>query len=135
MGAAGLRRRLVVGAVTLGGLTVNENQFTQRVVDTAKLYGWLVTHFRPAETGRGWRTPLSGDAGFVDLVLARAGEVLHAELKVGRNKPSPAQVSWGAALGGTYRLWYPDDWDEIVETLRTRRPSASAAPVARSPLG
>jgi len=97
---------------------MTEAQFTDRVIQTAKLYGWLVTHFRPAKTERGWRTALQGDSGFVDLVLARSGEVIHAELKVGNKKPRPDQVSWGQAIGKTYRLWYPDDWNEIVETLR-----------------
>ena len=114
---------------------MSEAQFTTRVVDTAKLYGWLVTHFRPAKTEKGWRTALTGDSGFVDLVLARDGVVLHAELKVGRGKPRPDQVSWAHAIGETYRLWYPEDWDEIVAELRTRRPSASTAPAPRSPTG
>jgi len=112
---------------------MTETQFLQRVVDTAKLYGWLVTHFRPAKTERGWRTALQGDSGFVDLVLARGGVVLHAELKVGGGRPRPDQISWGEAIGDTYRLWYPDDWDDIVEELRIRRPIASADRDARFP--
>lgn len=112
---------------------MTEAQFTQRVVDTARLYGWLVTHFRPARTEKGWRTALSGDSGFVDLVLARLGQVIHAELKVGYGKARPDQISWGLALGPTYRLWYPDDWDAILAELRTRPPIASADPDARFP--
>jgi hypothetical protein len=111
---------------------MTETQFLQRVIDTAKLYGWLVCHFRPARTERGWRTAVQGDTGFVDLVLARAGVVLHAELKVANKRPRPDQVSWGQAIGGTYRLWYPDDWDQIVAELRTRRPSAGHARAPRS---
>jgi len=106
--------------VTLRALKMTEVQFTDRVIQTAKLYGWLVTHFRPAKTTKGWRTALQGDSGFVDLVLARAGVVIHAELKVGRGRPRPDQISWAQAIGETHRLWYPDDWDEIVETLRRR---------------
>ena len=99
---------------------MTEAQFTQRVIDAARLYSWLVTHFRPARTERGWRTPLQGDSGFPDLVLARRGVVLVPELKVGHNKPRPDQVSWGVALGGCYRLWYPEDWPAIVEELRNQ---------------
>jgi hypothetical protein len=110
---------------------MSETDFTRRVVDTAKLYGWLVSHFRPARTEKGWRTPLQGDSGFPDLVLARQGVVLHAELKVGRKKPRADQVSWGHAIGETYRLWYPEDWDEIVAELKNRHPSASTAPGPR----
>jgi len=110
---------------------MTEADFTTRVVDTARLYGWLVTHFRPAKTAKGWRTPLQGDSGFPDLVLARGGKVIHAELKVGKKKPRADQVSWGHALGESYRLWYPDDWDAIVTELRSRHPSASPAPAPR----
>jgi hypothetical protein len=111
---------------------MTETDFLQRVIDTARLFGWLVTHFRPAKTAKGWRTPLSGDSGFVDLVLARDGVVIHAELKVGRGRPRSDQACWGVALGDTYRLWYPDDWDDILTELRTRRPSASVGRAARS---
>lgn len=111
---------------------MTETEFTDRVVQTAKLFGWLVTHFRPAKTAKGWRTAVQGDTGFVDLVMARAGVVIHAELKVGRKRPRPDQISWGHAIGDTYRLWYPDDWDDILAELRTRRPTASADPAARS---
>ena len=104
---------------------MSEAQFTTRVIDTARLYGWLVTHFRPAQTARGWRTAVQGDSGFVDLVLARDGVLILAELKVGRAKPRADQVSWGHAIGPCYRLWYPDDWDAIVKELSSRRPSAS----------
>lgn len=107
----------------LRALRMSEEQFTQRVIDTARLYGWLVCHFRPARTGRGrgWATPIQGDSGFVDLVLARKGVVLHPELKVNGKKPRPDQVSWGEAIGESYRLWYPEDWDSIVEELKPHR--------------
>ena len=104
--------------MTLRALRMTEAQFTDRVIQTAKLFGWLVCHFRPARTERGWRTAIQGDSGFVDLVLARNGVVLHVELKIGTKKPRPDQVSWGVAIGDSYRLWYPDMWDEIVAELR-----------------
>lgn len=97
---------------------MTEAQFTQRVIDTAKLFGWLVCHFRPARTERGWRTPIQGDSGFPDLVLARRGTVITPELKVNGRKPRSDQVSWGVALGECYRLWYPEDWPAILEELR-----------------
>jgi hypothetical protein len=97
---------------------MTETQFTDRVIQTATLFGWLVCHFRPARTERGWRTAIQGDSGFPDLVMARGGVVLFRELKVGTKKPRPDQVSWGEAIGEDYALWYPDDWDEIVQTLR-----------------
>jgi hypothetical protein len=84
----------------------------QTVIDLAKLRGWLVYH---TLNSRG------SAAGFPDLVLARDGDVVFAEVKIGNNKPTKAQQIWLDALPtnliGVY-LWTPDDWSEIEERLR-----------------
>jgi hypothetical protein len=119
------------------GKPMSEDDLKQVVIQTAHLYGWLVTHFRVAQTARGWRTPLEGDKGFPDLVLARDGVVLIPELKAQRGRVAPEQVTWGKALGDCYRLWRPSDIPAIVEELkrprpRTRPPSAEHGPEVRS---
>lgn len=115
---------------------MTEAQLTDVIVEAAQLYGWRVVHFRPGKTERGWRTPLQGDSGFPDLVLARDSEVIIAELKIGRAKPRPDQRLWAEAIGpDLYRLWTDADLDEIMRTLRSRRPSESAAHDARSQPG
>jgi hypothetical protein len=97
---------------------MTEAQFTETVIELAKLRGWRVAHFRPARTSRGWRTPMMGDVGFPDLVLARKGEVIFAELKVGNNKMSAAQVAWADQIMSV-RLWRPEHLQhEIPEALR-----------------
>lgn len=101
-----------------GRLPLTEAQFTETVVELAKFHGWMVSHFRPAWTERGWRTPLQGHAGFPDLVLARGGEVLIVELKTVKGKTTKQQIKWGEEIGNQYRLWRPTDMDEIKETLR-----------------
>src|SRR3989304_3464315 len=104
---------------------VSEAEFQKQVVDIARAHGWRVTHFRPARTGRldqndkpVWSTPLSGDPGFFDLVLARFFDVprlLLVELKTEKGKESPAQVAWRLALGPENLrdwegyLWGPSD--------------------------
>ncbi len=93
-----------------------EAGFTKTVLQFAKLHGWKVHHGRPALTAKGWRTPVMGDVGFPDIVLARAGRVLFAELKVGKNKPTHEQALWLAACGGV--VWRPEMWDTISATLR-----------------
>lgn len=123
---------MTTAVLGLGRLKVNEAQFTTTVVDIAKTYGWHVTHFRPAKTERGWRTPLEGHSGFPDLVLARGGIVLLAELKIGRARPRPDQTAWAEAIGPSYRLWYPKDLPAIIGELRNHRPSAVPDPFARS---
>jgi carbohydrate-selective porin OprB len=96
---------------------VTEAQFTEAVIDLAKFRGWKVTHFRVAWTEKGWRTPLQGDAGFPDLVLARRGSIIIAELKTEKGKVTRAQAGWANALGSVYRLWRPSDMDDITREL------------------
>jgi 5-methylcytosine-specific restriction endonuclease McrA len=46
-------------------------QLQRTIVEAARLLGYRVQHARPARTQRGWRTPIEGDVGFTDLVLAK----------------------------------------------------------------
>ena len=98
-----------------------EAEFTDQVIAFARLHRWRVAHFRPAKTSRGWRTPVQGDGkGFPDLVLVRGLRLVFAELKVGRNKTSPEQGGWIAALMGANQsmfVWYPGDWPNIERIL------------------
>ena len=108
----------------------SERDFQRAVIELARLCGWRVHHTRPALNRRGeWRTPIQGDAGFPDLVLARDGRVIFAELKRRGGKPTAAQQAWLDTLArcGSVEvyLWTPDDWNRIVEILRgtSRNPS------------
>lgn len=98
--------------------------FTPQVIMLARLLGWRVAHFRPAQTKRGWRTAVAGDgAGFPDLVLVHRAKkrVLFAELKSERGKLADEQIAWRDALldaGVEYYLWRPSDIDEIESVLR-----------------
>jgi VRR-NUC domain len=97
---------------------MTEAQFTETVIQLAKFYRWHVTHFRPALTEHGWRTPLSGHNGFPDLVLARNKVVLIVELKTEKGRVTKEQQKWGDEIGEQYRLWRPSDLDSIREELR-----------------
>jgi len=97
---------------------MTEGQLLDTVLELAKFHGWMVTHFRPAFTERGWRTPLSGHKGFPDLVLARRGDVLIVELKTEKGKVTKEQQRWADAIGTQYRLWRPSDLDALKEELR-----------------
>lgn len=99
----------------------SEADFTTWVVQAAKLHGWMCTHFRPARTAQGYRTPVQGDKGFVDIVLARAGVVIFAELKAARGRLAPEQRAWLAALGDRAVVWRPGDRDAILAVLRAPR--------------
>jgi hypothetical protein len=91
---------------------MRESAFRDAVVALARYRGWLVYWT--------WNSTHS-PAGFPDIVAARRGRVVAAELKVGGNTPTAAQEAWLAELaenaGIEAFVWYPEDWDAIEEVL------------------
>lgn len=96
---------------------MSEAEFTSCVINHARAHGWLVCHFRPARTVRGYRTPIEGDKGCPDLIMVRRGRVLLVELKTSSGTVTREQRCWLAAAGEFGRLWKPKDWVEIVAEL------------------
>lgn len=99
---------------------MTEAEFLDRIIGCAKWTGWLVCHFRPARTDKGWRTPLQGMPGFVDLILAQNGTVLMAEVKTEDGRQSKYQELWQEQMGEHYLLWRPHDWPAIEALLKRR---------------
>lgn len=104
---------------------LSEAAFQDLVIEYAQLRGWRVHHTRSARTKRGYRTPIQGDAGFPDLVLARNGYVHFAELKAEKGRTTRDQEAWideleayAASRTHETHLWRPSDWAEIQEVLR-----------------
>lgn len=101
-----------------------ERSFQNCVIHLAQLHGWHVMHQRPARVERkgktSWRTAIEGNAGFPDLVLARHGVVICAELKSNKGKLSESQQHWLVHLGALARVWRPEDWDDIHDELTAR---------------
>lgn len=87
------------------------------VTELARIYGWQWVHFRPAQTQRGWRTPVEGPLGqgWPDLFLAhpRKRRLLAVELKRELGDPlTPEQVAVLQALqqaGLETVVWRPSD--------------------------
>jgi hypothetical protein len=106
---------------------MSEAELQRAVIELAHRFGWLVAHFRPAQVRPGvWATPVEADgAGFPDLVLARKGKVVFAELKGDRGQVSQFQWQWLhelhplAPLGDHLaELWRPADWASgRIETI------------------
>ena len=108
-----------------------EAELQAKVLELAKRRGWRCAHFRPARvTINGketWRTPVQGDAGFFDLVLARKGTVILVELKREDGEQTRQQFDWDyEARPFTHHvptpshhvyLWRPSDWPEIERVL------------------
>lgn len=97
-----------------------EAEFESSVLELARFFGWKCAHFRVANTGRGWRTPVAGDGkGWPDWVFARE-RVVFAELKSQRGRLSPEQATWLdwlKAAGGEVYCWRPSDWDDVTRIL------------------
>lgn len=108
-----------------------ERDFQDNVIQLARLLGWKIAHFRPAKTSKGWRTPMQGDKGFPDLVLAKKGRVIFAELKSEKGKVTADQWAWLEEVLGTVSIaddgstrlspeayvWRPSNIDEIQRIL------------------
>ena len=106
---------------------ISEASFQSVVIDLAKTCGWMVQHSKNVQLKNGrWMTPVSGMAGFPDLVLVhhRFGGPVFAELKSAIGQLSPAQELWRDTLqaaGAEWHLWRPRDLDEI-KTRLIRKP-------------
>jgi hypothetical protein len=93
--------------------SLTEREFQERVIARARTRGWLVHHARPCQRADGrWTTPVEGNAGFPDLVIARDGLVLFRELKTDSGRLTPAQRHWLEVLPNA-EVWRPGDWPEV----------------------
>lgn len=102
---------------------ISELAFQAQIIGMARLYRWLIVHHRPALNRSGkWSTPMEGDRGFPDLVLAKNGYIILAELKTNTGKLGLGQQEWLTALGAHARLWRPKDWKEIHAELSAKHP-------------
>jgi Holliday junction resolvase len=100
---------------------MTEREFERTVLEALRVLGWRYCHFRPGRTSKGWRTPLSGDKGFPDVVAVRGDRILYAELKAEGGRLSEDQQIWLAALGSAgadVHCWRPSDWPAIEAALR-----------------
>lgn len=124
-------------------LQQTEAQFQSAVIDYARVNGWRIAHFHDSRRQVGDRLVGDADAkGFPDLVLARSGRVVFAELKTQTGRLKAEQRDWlielngreefgledtwvqiGALMGNPIPsllvcLWRPDCWEEIQAVLR-----------------
>lgn len=103
------------------GLQMSEDEWQQQIIDLAHAYGWIVAHFRPARTSKGWATPVAADGqGFPDLVLAR-DRAMFVELKSQRGRLTADQHHWLdalAAAGAEVHVWRPADFDRAHQLLK-----------------
>lgn len=115
--------------ITLCHVATSEAQLQGHVVDLAHLLGWKVVHIRKVLVKMGekthYETPFDIDGvGSFDLDFYRERH-FKAELKFGKNKPTPEQREWHkryCEAGVEAYIWYPSDAEHIIEVLTCRRP-------------
>jgi len=114
---------------------LTEAAWQSQVIGIAHGYGWLVQHTRTVQVKDKWMTPITGRAGFPDLVLAHHQRgVLFVELKTKTGRIQPNQVQWREALkmgGAEYHLWRPDDIFELKNRLGPKYDYPRATAIAR----
>ena len=96
--------------------TLSETDFQNTVIELAELHQWRIYHVAKVKGQLRSKTSI----GFPDLVLVRSGQLIFAELKVGKNNPTEDQRRWlgelRKCLPDVY-LWRPCDWREIEKIL------------------
>ena len=118
----GTRQRKRTPTITNGPvLVMTEAQFQAAVIQIARLNGWRVFHPKKMQGRDGtWRTALTGDNGWPDLVLAHPKRgLIVAELKADRGRLTQDQHAWIAALApwAEIHVWRPADINTIAERL------------------
>lgn len=91
---------------------MTEDDLEGAVMDLCKLLGLYVHHCRPAKTEKGWRTPIRGTPGFVDLMICGRRGALFRELKSEAGRVAPDQRKWLDRLfeaGTDAEVWRPRD--------------------------
>jgi len=106
----------------------HELDYEATILTTAKMAGWRRHGERAAQSKKGWRTPIKGEAGWPDLFLVRGPEAIAAELKVIRagNLPTSDQIEWLECLAAVpgitaLVLWLPRELD-LFNTALFKRP-------------
>jgi len=91
---------------------VNETEWRRDVIRLARTGGWAhyYTHYSPFST-----------PGWPDLALVKPPTLILAELKTDRGRVKPEQADTAYLLGRCeevlYRLWRPDDLDDVTAAL------------------
>lgn len=87
----------------------SETEFMEQIIAYLQLQGWFVHHVRPGFGRGGFKTQVSGNPGFPDIVAAQGGRVAFIEVKAEDGALKPHQVEWLNRLMG-YKL-KPTLWD------------------------
>lgn len=94
---------------------ISEKQLQAAIVEAAEDLGWWTYH--PYDSRR-------SNAGWPDLVIARPGQVIFAELKDHDGKVTPEQgrvLELLESAGFEVHVWRPADYDDALARLQEVR--------------
>lgn len=96
---------------TMPALT--EREWQSRVIDYSRLRSWRCYHAHDSRRS---------EPGLPDLLLARPGRLVVAELKSERGRLTREQAQWldllGTVAGVEVYTWRPSSWSQVLEVLR-----------------
>lgn len=103
------------------GARPSERECQATIIEAAQRLGYLVHAERPARASKGWSTPIEGDAGWPDLVIAGHGRLFVRELKRRPNQVTDMQWAWldrlAAADIDANVLYVPDAQETFIGWL------------------
>ena len=104
-------------------LPMSESEYQSRIIDTALVRGWRLHHCRPLRRADGrHQTPITGHAGFPDLICVRGSRLLVIEVKSERGRVSPEQAvwldCWRGVPGAEVFIAAPEGWSLLEVALR-----------------
>ena len=106
------RQRQPRAAKTVAPRAETEAQFQAAVITLARYAGWDTYHTYDSRRS---------EPGFPDLVLAKGGRLIFAEIKTARGRLSLAQRRWLTLLSNTpgveVALWRPADFHQVKGAL------------------
>lgn len=121
-----MRHRKSKASKPVPSLKISEAEFQQLVIDLAHFCGYKVAHFRGVRVQRKdgtvyYQTPVEVDGvGWPDLILARPGRLIFAEIKSEKGQLSLEQEAWLKLLdtaGGESYIWKPSEYEDIQMVL------------------
>ena len=87
---------------------ISESQFQREVMQLLRAAGWKVYHANK---------PKRDERGFPDIVAAKDGTVIFAELKTETGRLRAEQKEWRDEIRGAYFVWRPSDMEDIKKTI------------------
>ena len=96
---------------------ISEKEFMKLITDYAREHNWKFHHCNDMSRCSGDLDGRYSGRGFADLVMARNGEIIVAELKSENGSISKAQMEWIREYPAT-EIWRPSMAGYIMERLR-----------------